>query len=217
MTELVELQPVDAFDAAMAGHMCEIIGTDGSVTALDVQRWAGVPDATDHALFLNRCTGPTLDVGCGAGRLVGALAARGSKALGIDISAESVKLAQERGAVAVIKDVFDDVPTEGDWQETILADGNVGIGGDPARLLKRIRQLMRPDGAVLVEVDAPGIGVVHETVRLRVHGQVTEAFKWSRVGADAIADVAAAAGLNGCGLHRHEGRFMATLTRDGQA
>lgn len=216
MTETIDFAPLDALNAAMAGHACDVVRPDGTATRLNVQQWTSTPDATDHALFLDRCMGPTLDVGCGAGRLVGALTARGSKALGIDISVVAVKLAQERGAVAVHMDVFDDVPDEGCWQDAVLADGNVGIGGDPVRLLQRIRQLMRPEGVILVEVDAPGTGLVHESIRLRVQGQLTDAFTWSRVDAEAIGDVAAAAGLHGCRLHQHEGRYMATLTRDGQ-
>lgn len=217
MTETIYFAPLDALNAAMAGHACDVVRADGTATRLNVQKWTSSPDATDHALFLDHCLGPTLDVGCGAGRLTGALAARGKEALGIDISLVAVKLAQERGAVAVHMSVFGDVPDEGCWQDALLADGNVGIGGDPVRLLRRIRQLVRPDGSVLVEVDAPGTGLVHESVRLRVRGQLTGAFNWSRVDVEAIAGVAAAAGFHGCRLHQHEGRYMATLTRDGHA
>lgn len=201
----------------MAGHACDLIGTDGTVRPLDVQQWMRMPDAADHALFLDRCVGPTLDVGCGPGRLAGALTARGIKTLGIDISLEAVRLAHQRGAVAVHKDVFDQVPDEGRWCDALLADTNVGIGGDPVRLLERIGQLVCPKGAVLVEVEPPGTGVVHATVQLRVSGRVTETFDWSRVGADAIGDVAAAAGFRECELHRHDDRYMARLTRNGRS
>lgn len=215
MTETVEFQPIDALNAAMTGHGCDLLGPDGTATPLDVLQWAGAPDAADHALFLDQCKGPTLDVGCGAGRLAGALAGRGIEAMGIDISSEAIRMALERGVMAVHKNVFSEVPAEGHWQHALLADGNIGIGGDPVRLLQRIRQLLRPEGSVLVEVAAPGTGVLLENVRLRVGGRITGAFDWARVGADAIADVAATAGLPGCTLHRHGSRFMARLTRDG--
>lgn len=216
MTDTLDFAPVDALNAAMAGHACDVVRADGTASQLNVQQWTAAPDAADHALFLDLCSGPTLDVGCGAGRLAGALTARGATALGIDISLVAVRLAQERGAVAVHGNVFGDVPDEGHWQDALLADGNVGIGGDPVRLLQRIRQLMRPDGSVLVEVDAPGTGLVHESIRLRVLGQLTDAFIWSRVDAEAIVDVADAAGLHGFRLHRHGDRYMAQLTRDGR-
>ena len=217
MTDTIDFAPLDALNAAMSGHDCDVVRADGTTIRLDVQQWIGAPDAADHALFLDRCTGPTLDVGCGAGRLAGALAARGGTALGIDVSPVAVRLAKERGATAVHGSIFDAVLEEGSWQYALLADGNVGIGGDPVRLLQRIRELMRPAGSVLVEVDAPGTGLAHERIRLRVRGQLTGAFAWSRVGADAIVDVAAAAGLHGCRLHSHGSRHVAELTRDGQA
>ncbi|MCY0919376.1 methyltransferase domain-containing protein [Streptomyces sp. H27-G5] len=50
---------------------------------LDVGRWSGRADPADEAV-LERCTGPILDVGCGAGRLVEALARRGHAVLGVD-------------------------------------------------------------------------------------------------------------------------------------
>ena len=50
----------------------------------------------DQAL-LDRCQGPTLDVGCGPGRLSTALLGRGVPTLGIDISRQAVALARLRG------------------------------------------------------------------------------------------------------------------------
>ena len=47
--------------------------------------------------LLRRCTGPVLDVGCGPGRLTGALTARGHVALGVDVSAGAVRLARAPG------------------------------------------------------------------------------------------------------------------------
>ena len=38
----------------------------------------------------------------------------------------------------------------------LLADGNIGIGGDPGRLLDRCRDLLGPDGDVIVELEPPG-------------------------------------------------------------
>ncbi|HEX6444717.1 MAG TPA: class I SAM-dependent methyltransferase, partial [Streptosporangiales bacterium] len=57
---------------------------DGGTSPLPVDRWR-VLRAADEAL-LRRCVGPVLDVGCGPGRLVTELAARGQLALGIDVT-----------------------------------------------------------------------------------------------------------------------------------
>ena len=56
----------------------------------------------------------------------------GQPALGIDISAEAVRQARRRGAPAMCRDVFEPVPGAGRWRTVLLADGNIGIGGDPA-------------------------------------------------------------------------------------
>ena len=88
--------------------------------------------------MLARCEAPVLDVGCGPGRLVGALNARGVPALGIDISARAVEQARGRGAMALRRAVEQPVPAEGRWGTVLLADGNIGIGGDPAALLRPV-------------------------------------------------------------------------------
>jgi len=54
-----------------------------------VRRWLRDADPVDLDL-VGVCDGPTLDVGCGPGRLTVALAQQGTPALGIDICAEAV-------------------------------------------------------------------------------------------------------------------------------
>ena len=80
-----------------AGGGCWINGRSGARVELPVWRWLGVADDSDHAM-LDRCDGPTLDVGCGPGRLTLGLAQRGIETLGIDISREAVRLAVRRCA-----------------------------------------------------------------------------------------------------------------------
>jgi len=105
------------------------------------------------------------------------------------------------------------VPREGDWEHVLLADGNIGIGGDPVRLLRRLRSLVRPGGTAFVEVGPTGTGLLREMLQLRVGGQVSEPFAWALVGADAIADVADRAGLETLGVAAENGRLVATLRR----
>ena len=76
------------------------------------------------------------------------------QALGVDVVEEAVHLTRRRGAPAVVADVFEAVPEEGRWGTALLADGNVGISGDPTHLLRRVRELLRPEGRVVVEVSA---------------------------------------------------------------
>ena len=58
----------------------------------DVRTWCGDASATERSL-LQSLRGPVLDVGCGPGRLLAAAGPLGLAALGIDTSAEAVRLA----------------------------------------------------------------------------------------------------------------------------
>ncbi|POX48267.1 hypothetical protein C3489_27645 [Streptomyces sp. Ru71] len=58
---------------------------DGWLLPLEVERWCADADAVDLDV-LDHCEGAVLDVGCGPGRLVAALAARGRPVLGLDVS-----------------------------------------------------------------------------------------------------------------------------------
>src|ERR1700722_10033345 len=129
---------------------------DGRGLPLQIPRWCGRPDAADEEL-LQRCHGPVLDVGCGPGRLTIALTERGVQALGVDISRAAIDLVREAGAPALHRSVFDPLPGLGRWATVLLADGNIGIGGLPARLLRRCAQLLTPGGRILIEAEPDDI------------------------------------------------------------
>jgi SAM-dependent methyltransferase len=159
--------------------------------------------------LLARCTGPTLDVGCGPGRLAGALARRGRPALGIDISGAAVRLARQRGAAALRRDVFEALPGTGRWRHVLLADGNIGIGGDPVRLLRRCGGLVAPGGRVHVEVAAPGTAGWSGPAVVR--GGALEV-PWACVPVEDLPALGAAAALRVLDTWTEAGRWFATLT-----
>ena len=201
----------EAIDAAYRGQPCELIRADGTSRSLPAARWGGQALPDEIALFVDPCAGPTLDVGCGPGRLTEVLARRGLDVLGIDISQEAVRQTRQRGAPALCHDIFDVSASVGQWRHIVLADGNVGLGGDPVRLLRRIAALLRPGGTVLVELEGPGHVRLHENVQLRVGHRTTRPFSWATVGNDAIADLADASGLFVAGMRRRNDRHVATL------
>jgi SAM-dependent methyltransferase len=173
--------------------------TDGTVLPLPLDRYLGPADETDEQL-LEGIRGPVLDVGCGPGRHLHALAARGVFGLGVDLSAVAVELARGRGARAVVGSIFDELRGSGSWRSALLLDGNVGIGGDPVRLLERIGALMRMDGKVLVELGAPGTPTDSVMVRLETDDKVSSWFPWARVSVSDVNRVARSAGFR---VQRH--------------
>jgi SAM-dependent methyltransferase len=165
-------------------------------------------DVPGDAALIGACTGPTLDVGCGPGRLAGALSAGGRPALGIDISAAAVRLARRRGAVALRRDVFGPLPGTGRWRHVLLADGNIGIGGDPSRLLRRCRDLVGTDGQVHVELAPPGSTSWSGTAT----APAGTAMSWASVSVDDLAALATAASMHVLDTRTEAGRWFATLS-----
>ena len=166
----------------------------GGVLPARTHRWLGPLTVEDDAV-LARAVPPVLDVGCGPGRHVLALAQRGVVALGIDITPAAVELARRRGAPVLARSVFDRVPGAGRWACALLLDGNLGIGGDPSALLERVASLLAPGGTVLVEVDPPGTPTGAEVARFEIGGVEGPWFAWTSVGADEVSAPAGAAGL----------------------
>ncbi|MFJ2272191.1 methyltransferase domain-containing protein [Streptomyces sp. NPDC087849] len=187
-------------------------GREGKLLPLDVEHWCAVPDAADTGV-LHRCTGPVLDVGCGPGRLVAALAARGLRALGVDVSPAAVARTRQRGGTAVRRSVFDRLPGEGRWDTVLLMDGTVGIGDDPVALLGRLRAVVVSGARLPAEADSRD---ADERLNVRVedgHGRHGRASPRSRLGATALLHAAEAAGWTLTGRWTAEGRPFMGLHR----
>jgi SAM-dependent methyltransferase len=169
---------------------------NGQTLPFDVARWLRTADAADQTL-LARCAGPTLDIGCGPGRLVAALGARGIPALGVDVAPAAVALTRSRGGLALRRSVFDRLPGAGRWRAAVVADGNIGIGGDVGGLLVRIRELLAPGGRALIEVEPDDTDHRLDVEVIGPDGAALGCFPWARIGAPALAQLG-----EDCGFHR---------------
>ncbi len=202
-------QLVSAFDAGGRGPYARALrdpartvylrGADelsSEAARLEIERFLSVVDEGDVAV-LESATGPVIDVGCGPGRFVHAAIMAGHLTLGIDISPTAVRIAQEHGLPVLCRSVFQDLPGEGTWGTALLIDGNIGIGGDPAVLLRRCAELVHvDDGRILVETH-------RDPIRDRIfHGVLIDdlqreslPFPWAEVGTKALHRYADKAGL----------------------
>lgn len=188
---------------------------DGGVVPLDVAQWAAPADPVEQRRF-EGIVGPVLDIGCGPGRLVVALAERGVAALGVDASPVAVGQATQRNAAALVRSVFDPMPGVGRWRTALLFDGNIGIGGDPARLLDRVSELLARGGLAVVEVAEPGSGLHRFPARIERGDARSPWFPWAVVGAEAIIEVAADCGFRLQATVADEGRWFVELRRLGR-
>ncbi|MEU7905745.1 class I SAM-dependent methyltransferase [Actinoplanes sp. NPDC049118] len=202
-----------AIDRAGAGLPAVLTFTDdrGTRHRVDTAAWCRGHLPGDRKL-LARCAGPTLDVGCGPGRLTRALNRLGHPALGIDVSAAAVRIARARGATALRRDVFGPLPGHGRWRHLLLADGNIGIGGDPVALLRRCRDLLADDGRLHVELGRPGTRSWAGGARLHDEaGRPGAPFRWAQLAADDLAALAAASALHVQAEWTEANRWFATL------
>jgi SAM-dependent methyltransferase len=181
-------------------------------------RWMGGPATTaqdrlaDEHLLGHCSSRPTLDVGCGPGRFTASLQQRGLPALGVDSSAAAVEMTRQRGGTAIRRDLFAPLPAEGSWEQILLTDGNIGIGGNPVRTLRRAANLLAHGGIVIVEIDSPASVFCFEMLRWETEQHLGHWFPWSRVGAGALGDIAHSSGFVVTHVVDFHDRVIAVLT-----
>ncbi|UFU06313.1 class I SAM-dependent methyltransferase [Ruania halotolerans] len=171
------------------------LGDASAPRQMDVPQFLRAADAVEAEL-VRSLTGPLLDVGCGPGRMVAAASRAGLRALGVDISPTAIAIARQRGLPVLLRSVDDPLPGEGRWGSILLLDGNIGIGGDPAALLRRCAALAAREGVVVVEAHPDDDhDTTFDAVLADPDGGRSHRFRWAESGRDALARHARAAGL----------------------
>ena len=180
------------------------------IDVLDLREWARPADHVERAV-LGNIVGPVLEIGCGPGRLVAALAEAGTPALGIDVTPLALELAAQHGAPIMARSIFERVPGEGRWPSVLLVDGSIGIGGDPVVLLRRVRQVLAPRGVALVEVLGPGFAASLGHARIERDAGCFSSIPWATLGIDHVDEVAVCAGFALERVHCIGGRWFSWL------
>jgi SAM-dependent methyltransferase len=192
-------------------------GSDGTsarvARSLDISRFLARADRVERRLLAST-RGSVLDVGCGPGRMVAEALRVRRRVLGVDVSPGSVWLAAGRGLPVHLGSVFGEVPGAGSWDVVLLLDGNVGIGGDPAALLRRCADLGSPASRLVVE-SAGQRGLDRRfTARVSTPGAGdSDGFPWAEVGADAVVATAWVTGWRPVREVRRRGRSFVVLAR----
>jgi SAM-dependent methyltransferase len=205
--------PARVFAAALAvGSLTAVVEGRPRHHLLPLSRWSGSASPSDR-FVLDQCRGATVDLGCGPGRMLVELAARGHDVLGVDLSGSAAAEARRRGVPAVRRDLFAALPREGEWETALLADGNIGIGGDPVMLLRRAGRLVGRSGRVVVDLARPGTGLRVHRLHLRAAGLASTEFSWAELGPDALAPAATSAGLSVLAVVHRRSRWVGVLGR----
>jgi SAM-dependent methyltransferase len=95
------------------------------------------------------------DIGCGPGRVLGFLARRGVRCVGIDRSRISVGLAVERyGRPGVVADNLH-LPVADGTADTVISDGVIHHTGDPGAAFAENCRVLKPGGRMYLGVYKP--------------------------------------------------------------
>lgn len=128
-----------------------------------------------EAQAIAEARGKTWDIGCGAGRTLLALEARGIQATGVDCAPQAVKVAQARGAQDVRELDVLTTPLQAKSIDTFMLFGNnIGLTGSwkgTLTLLRRMRHAAA-HGAWLwcdsIDIRAPGLTLSRDYVRANI-------------------------------------------------
>lgn len=102
-----------------------------------------------------------LDAGCGGGRTSAWLVEQGAELVGIDVSPELLRLAQERlpSATFVVGDLAEPLPFADDSFDVAVSSMAMHYLRDWVPTLRELRRVLRPDGALVLSTHHPAMDV----------------------------------------------------------
>jgi len=112
----------------------------------------------DHVRFVRRALaesavrGPLLDVGCGGGLFLGMMRERGFRVLGLDVSGEAAAVAWRRQQAPAVCAVLEAAPFRAGSLAGLTLFHVLEHLADPRAYLLAARELLAPDGRLIVQV-----------------------------------------------------------------
>ncbi len=230
--------PAEPLAAALADHhrtgrprRVRALRADGVSFVIETREYFTLQGtlAELDAIALDHCRGRVLDVGAGTGRHALALQARGLEVVAIDVSPICVALCADRGVRDVrradVMKLDSDAPL-GRFDTIFFGMQTIGVAGGIAPLgilLRRLRNLLRPGGRLIVDSSAlreawdgdeddasPSRGEI--VLSMRYRGWRGEPFPWLYLAESDLVDVAGDAGFDTQTLGRVEGgEYLAML------
>ncbi|MCX4835478.1 methyltransferase domain-containing protein [Streptomyces sp. NBC_01016] len=136
---------------------------DGLIRANDAARYFGAREEwpTLEQWAWAQATGRVLDVGCGGGRHAVEWLGRGHEVVGVDPSAEAVRITRERGVEAVVASLPELPDGLGRFDTIALMGNNLGLLGGPdraPRVLATLAAVSRPGALLIASGSDPGDG-----------------------------------------------------------
>lgn len=121
----------------------------------DLRRWARMmapvhDDLVHRATAANGGPGRVCDIGCGHGFLLETFHRTGWSVTGVEIAEDAARAASERAGVRVHVGSIDDVPLEPGSFDAVTACYVIEHLPDPPAFLRRVRDLVRPGGHILL-------------------------------------------------------------------
>ncbi|WP_411146231.1 class I SAM-dependent methyltransferase [Streptomyces sp. x-80] len=237
----------DAFGAML--HDCWAGGGAGSGVRELLERDDGQLYHSDAGLYftaaaswpdvdqelLRRVRGTVLDIGCGGGRTMAELQARGHEVLGVDPSPGAVRLCTGRGLRAVEATAADLGAVDGEFDTLVLTGNGLGFlesREQAPRVLKELARVARPGAALLgTTFDPARLTAPTETdyrarnvaagrlpgqwrIRVRYAGLATDWFRYAFLSPDDLAELTAGSPWRIEEIHSGDFHYLAHLVLD---
>ena len=111
----------------------------------------------DHVAFIrrsveNRSGLDLLDVGCGSGTLLGLLKHRGFRVMGIDVSADAARVAENENGVSVVVGSLDQARFSDHSFDVVTLFHVMEHVTDPRHVLAEVSRILKRNGSVILQV-----------------------------------------------------------------